>query len=151
MNRRTFVSTGGIAILTGLAGCTGESGKPSPPDADASPAELLPEPPENWERTNTREVGAGVGAEAGIAGTYTPDGDAGYAVAVYRFQSEDETEQLASQITDRGSFFNFSHAVRRRNFIFAGVQNSGSDSELVTLLASIQALTESLIADTNLL
>lgn len=98
--RRDFLamSLSGSAAL--IAGCTsGDSSdsdtSPATPDGDASPEELLPEPLEGWDWTNTRDVGGGFGSDDGLEaaklGSYTPGGETGYQVGIYRLSRRNTT------------------------------------------------------------
>ncbi|MCF2206893.1 hypothetical protein KI372_00430 [Halobacterium salinarum] len=157
MIRRDFLAvsaSGGIALI---AGCTSNNLNSSPamPEADTPPEELLPDPLDGWERTNTREIGGGFGPETGIetgqAGTYTPDGDVGYELGVYRFESESATTEIASEIEEQGELYNFIYAVQRGNFIIGGSHSGGTDQNLKSLLANSSVLTEQYLTENNLL
>ena len=160
MIRRDFLamSLSGSAAL--IAGCTsGDSSdsdtSPATPDGDASPEELLPEPLEGWDRTNTRDVGGGFGSDDGLEaaklGSYTPDGETGYQVGIYRFASKSDATEVASIIEDEGEFFDFMYAVRNRNYLIGGRHSDGTDKKLLSLLANSRVLTEQYITDNNLL
>ena len=149
--------SGGIALI---AGCTsGDSNNsdasPATPEADASPKELLPEPLDGWDRTNTREIGGAFGADDGIetgrSGTYTPDGETGYQVGIYRFASESDATEIASVIEEQGEFFNFMYAVQNSNFLIGGRHSDGTDENLLSLLANSRILTKPYITENNLL
>jgi len=160
MRRRAFLSLGVTGGTLLIAGCTGgkpdtETTSPPTPDAEASPIELLPEPPNDWKRTNTREIGGGFRPESGIEtgqyGTYTPDGETGYQVGVYRFASETDATDIAAQIEEQGEFVNWVYVVQRRNFILGGTHTDGNNGDLQSLLAASPILTEQYITDHNLL
>ncbi len=154
MQRRTFLRASAAALPLTLAGCLG--GGPSPPDEDAAVTELLPSPPDGWERTGTREVGGGFrsdsGIETAIMGTYTPDREAGYTVAVYRFASVADAEEIEAQLAESGGTGRAVYFLRHGNFLFRGGHNeAGTDSELLSLLARVPSLTEEYVRENNLL
>jgi hypothetical protein len=149
--------SGSIALI---AGCTsGDSNNsdtsPATPDGDASPEALLPEPLDGWDRTNTRDVGGAFGSDDGIEtaklGSYTPDGETGYQVGIYRFASEADATEVASVIEEEGEFFNFMYAIRNSNFLIGGRHSDGTDENLLSLLANTRILTEPYITENNLL
>jgi hypothetical protein len=158
--RRDFLATSLSVSVALIAGCTGGDSNnsdtsPTTPDGDASPEELLPEPLERWDRTNTRDVGGGFGSDDGIEaaklGSYTPDGETGYQVGVYRFASESDATEVASLIEEEGEFFNFMYAVQNSNFLIGGRHSNGTDENLLSLLANSRVLTEQYVTDNNLL
>lgn len=160
MRRRAFLSLGATGGILLIAGCTGgkpdtEATSPPTPDEETSPSELLPEPPNGWQRTNTREIGDGFqsdsGIETGQSGTYTPDGETGYRVGVYRFASKADATDSAAQIEEQGEVLNWIYAVQRKNFILVGIHSDGTDGNLQSLLAASPILTEQYITDHNLL
>lgn len=170
MNRRQVVEATAVGLLTGLAGCSAgggddpgtgtatprDQGPPTPP-ADASPRSLLPEPPEGMELHDTREVGAGIDAEAGIQGTFTPDGSIGYQVYVYRFASASAASEAADGIAEQAATatandqaYVFRVAVRTGNFVVAGGHGGGTDEQLVELLGRVEGVTESSVEANDL-
>jgi len=160
MIRRDLLAMSFVGGITLIAGCTGSDPdntdtSPATPDTDASPRDLLPEPPDGWRRTNTREIGEGFQPESGIetgrSGTYTPDGETGYRVGVYRFASKSDATEIASQTEERGEFFNWIYAVQHGNFIIGGTHSGGTDDNLLSLLANSSALTQQYITENNLL
>ncbi|MCY4731135.1 hypothetical protein KY092_11275 [Natronomonas gomsonensis] len=160
MIRRDFLATSLSGTVALIAGCTGGDSNdsdtsPATPDGDASPEELLPEPLEGWDRTNIRDVGGGFGPDDGIEtaklGSYTPDGETGYQVGIYRFASEADATEVASLIEEEGEFFNFMYAVQNKNFLIGGRHSDGTDQNLLSLLTNSRVLTEQYVTDNNLL
>jgi hypothetical protein len=145
--RRSLLKSLGATLTVGaLSGCSGDdgqSGGTSPPDRDANPETLLPDPPEGWAQTGTQEQSAGmVGAEAGFAGDYEDSEGNGYDIEILRWSSESDAEDGAEVYSSGWPVY-----VVHGNFSFAA---KGADvDKTVTLLSNSPSLSVDYIEQNN--
>lgn len=146
MEKRQFLSGVAAVVCGGLAGCSGISSGPSPPDENANPQELLPEPPDGWTQTQSSQQSAGlVGAEAGYGAGYDDSSGTHYGVEILRWSSNDEAKNRGKEVYSGG----WSVYTVNGNFGFAG---NGPDVDSVyLLLGGSSALTKKYAKNNNII